>query len=995
MRAPDTPGSLGPADHGDALFMRLVAEARALVQDRQFASAAALLARAADGVAPPAGNDGSPDLLARDALPAVQAVRAVHRAIEAYARDLDPPASGRVLRDLMDHYARTPEGALRDPTPDEVGHATIVRARERYLDGRRFAYTAAERYAYLDFLVGFAGAAAATRRPELARRILEPALDVARRSAEADDDFAGEASLFLIFARVAAAAGASADAYLAAESVRRRSADAPGGAGWRAPARVALGMARLALGERDEGRRLLRAALAELPASDHLDARVDGLRGLYEADLDAFDAEGALACHDALAAVGEAAGTSRREVEARAAERADPEDAIRRYRELLDDPATRAPGGAVTPDTGWRLLLRLGRLALDRGYWQAAYELFDAYYRPLLDARERDHPSASALDELLADVELAARRPQFAVACLSRATVRDSRLASRQLGASTSRRRRVLLAGARRRADALVALAAEFTHDDPQAVGGAFAVVTQRKGLNTNIERQAARDVAERAARDPDVAALSGRLAAVRAAVTRLALQLTRDASGGDASGDVAPGDVARLDALAGEEEALDAELLFRAGGVAVQAAAEAPNPLSVSMCVPEGAVYVEYVRHQPPRWPGDAAARPARYAAFVIPSRTTDWRLVDLGEAEPVDDLVARFRAGVTGDLEAVRDAVLDPEDAHEGRGGIDDGPASVGTRLRERIFDPLVAMFGGRTRLVVSPDGPLWALPLECLPGDAGGDLIEQYCVSYVSSAWSASMLNAERVARPPSPAESPPCAVAVVIGAPDYDLGAAGPAGSAFRFTPLPGTRAEAEAVAAAFGVEPALDASATAARLREAHGPFAVHLATHGFALGASAAGGRLADAPLLRTGLAFAGANARPADGGDAGVLTADEVGSLDLRGTELVVLSACKTGLGEVDRGEGLASLARSFEAAGAERVVAGLWSVPDAETRDLMKAFYGRLTPERGVAVALHEAKLEMRRRHGDVRRWGAFVCIGQWGPIALRPSDPATPNT
>ncbi|HEY0780249.1 MAG TPA: CHAT domain-containing protein, partial [Gemmatirosa sp.] len=336
---------------------------------------------------------------------------------------------------------------------------------------------------------------------------------------------------------------------------------------------------------------------------------------------------------------------------------------------------------------------------------------------------------------------------------------------------------------------------------------------------------------------------------------------------------------------------------------------------------------------------------------------------------------------------------------------------PTAPGVRLRQRVFDPLVPLFDGRTRLIVAPDGSLWTLPLECLPTDLGEPLLAQYGISYVSSARSAAVMHADRAPEPRSPAHGPPRSSALVIGAPDYDLpraastaaastaaastaaastaASAALADSAFRFGPLPGTRDEACAVADVFGVEPTLGAAATTACVRGARDPLAVHFATHGFALDASAAGGRLAGAPLLRTGLALAGANARAMDGDDAGVLTADEVASLNLRATALVVLSACKTGLGEIEYGEGLASLARSFEAAGAACVIAGLWSVPDAETRDLMTAFYRRLTPECGVADALRQAKLELWRRHGDVRGWGAFVCTGAWGPVTLRPLD------
>src|SRR5262249_15531430 len=95
--------------------------------------------------------------------------------------------------------------------------------------------------------------------------------------------------------------------------------------------------------------------------------------------------------------------------------------------------------------------------------------------------------------------------------------------------------------------------------------------------------------------------------------------------------------------------------------------------------------------------------------------------------------------------------------------------------------------------------------------------------------------------------------------------------------------------------------------------------------------------------------------------------------------TELVVLSACDTGLGIENFANGVMGLARSFSLAGARTVVMSLWKVSDVETRELMVEFYRLLRASIGRADALREAKLRIRKRHHDPADWGAFICGGE----------------
>jgi len=210
----------------------------------------------------------------------------------------------------------------------------------------------------------------------------------------------------------------------------------------------------------------------------------------------------------------------------------------------------------------------------------------------------------------------------------------------------------------------------------------------------------------------------------------------------------------------------------------------------------------------------------------------------------------------------------------------------------------------------------------------------------------------------------------------------------------------------------GVQPWLGGAALEAPLKACKSPRILHLATHGFFLpdqkrdpnkergqqlsafgGASGAetsrmAGPGLENPLLRSGLALAGANtwcrggSLPPEAED-GILTAEDVSGLNLLDSDLVVLSACETGLGEVRTGEGVFGLRRAFVLAGTKGLVMSLWKVPDEETRMLMEDFYQRILkqqPGQSRAEALRAAQLAMKEKeeYRDPLYWGAFIYEG-----------------
>jgi CHAT domain-containing protein len=409
---------------------------------------------------------------------------------------------------------------------------------------------------------------------------------------------------------------------------------------------------------------------------------------------------------------------------------------------------------------------------------------------------------------------------------------------------------------------------------------------------------------------------------------------------------------------------------------------------------------------------------------AFVLRAGDPDdVRMIDLGEAEPIDRMIADFRAGVI-DTDGDRNMTLSPRPEVPSSAVIE----GIGTRLRAAVFDRLLPALGGHTRLLLAPDGDLARLPFEVLPTADGRRLIDDYQISYLSCGRDVLRFGAADIGQPGGP---------LIVADPDFDLEAeeglapgleiaTASTGrrsrdlardrSAYHFHRLPGTRVEGERVAAMLDVSPWLDATALEGRLKTAcRSPRILHLATHGFFLpdqkrdpnregqgfgfdfgafaGSNEGFGRLAgptmENPMLRSGLALAGANTwlkagtLPEEAED-GLLTAEDVTGLDLLATELVVLSACETGLGRVHVGEGVFGLRRAFVLAGAKTLVMSLWKVPDEPTCELMEDFYHRLLAGAGRAEALRQAQLALKAKYPEPFYWGAFICQGDPSPLS-----------
>lgn len=200
----------------------------------------------------------------------------------------------------------------------------------------------------------------------------------------------------------------------------------------------------------------------------------------------------------------------------------------------------------------------------------------------------------------------------------------------------------------------------------------------------------------------------------------------------------------------------------------------------------------------------------------------------------------------------------------------------------------------------------------------------------------------------------------------------------------FSDLEGTEKEVKEIAAtlkkyALETEVLTAEQANESALKKIRNPFILHLATHGFFIPPSDEQSQSVYLEaMLQSGIILASAN-HPAPDQEDGILTAYESMNLDLDSTQLVVLSACETGLGTIEAGEGVYGLQRTLKVAGAQTILMSLWKVDDLATQELMLLFYQKWLQSKSMRTAFRWAQQELRKKYLHPYYWGAFVMTGR----------------
>jgi CHAT domain-containing protein/Tfp pilus assembly protein PilF len=633
----------------------------------------------------------------------------------------------------------------------------------------------------------------------------------------------------------------------------------------------------------------------------------------------------------------------------------------------------------------------LADLCYGRGDYEGAEPLYHRALAIWEKALGPEHPNVSATLGNLAKLYAVSGKIAQAITFQSRANAINEHNLALNLATGSERQKLAYLALFSRETNFTLSFHSQVAPNDPQALTMAFTTLLRRKGRGLDAMTDAIATLRRHAL--PEDQALLDQLAEARSRLAALTLRESATAKPNTY--------LVRLRPLEKEVEKLEAKLSSRSAEFRIQT-----QPIEIEgiqAALPADGALVEFALYTPQDLRGRKIL-PPRYLAYVLPSQGQP-RWVDLGEVASIDLAVGNWRS-----------ALRDPN-----RGDV----KLLGRAADEKVMQPVRSLLqsgpADTRHLLIVPDGSLNLIPFAALVDEKNQYLVERYDISYLTSGRDLLRLQTSLPSRSAPLILANPAFGKAQIAATraaqesgnsetdDHKSVRIDPRQISFR--PLPGTRSEALALKDILpDASVLMREEATETALKKARAPRILHIATHGFFLSDQEAPPTKApglpgdfqsrnsdprlniwaahvENPLLRSGLAFAGAN-QDKGGDDDGVLTALEVEGLDLWGTKLIVLSACDTGVGEVKNGEGVQGLRRALVLAGSESQVMSLWTVLDEKAEDLILPYYRALRRGEGRSEALRRVQLRMLRSR-ELRHpfyWAAFIESGEWANLEGR---------
>lgn len=646
--------------------------------------------------------------------------------------------------------------------------------------------------------------------------------------------------------------------------------------------------------------------------------------------------------------------------------------------------------GEEHPDTA-NTLNNLADIYFSQGRYPEAEE----HYRAALSMRVRllgnNHPDVAFSLNNLATLLAATQRPLDALSCRIQASEIHDKLISNIFAFSSENDRLALIEKIRVKFDLFLSLVNSYLAHSPNAKQAVFNFVLKRKALT--LSALAAQNQALANARYRQLTEKFHQLSNLSSQIIHLTFTLPQ-------SGNFVAHQQ-NLTQLQAQYNILQKQLSAQVPEI--QLSQSPSNSHTVASTLPNNSVLIEFVRFdnfdfQAIRANRELQWQSARYIAFILPANQPDaLQMVDLGEASIINELIAQFRT-IASDSSIGTTTLGWDTDEEEIELPTKPYDRTIGIKLYQTLWRPIQTLVQNYHHLIIAPDSDLNLLPFQILPSNDTGTnfLIDKHTISYLTvgrdilkakvKSQKAKEIQNKKIFEYHKFIYTNPLLAfyfflftfSLIIADPDFDLPSVvnntcnqpnefGARLGKIHLEREIGTRLLGESIAKKLPeARIYTDTEALETRLTVNDCPRVMLIATHGLFIPDSeyqpSTHIKLTN-PMLRSALAFAGANTWLAGGNlpeyaGKGILFAQDIAGLNLWGNEITVLSACETARGDIKIGEGVFGLRRAFAVAGTKILIMSLWKVPDRATALLMERFFDNLESQMDYTQALRNAQ-------------------------------------
>ncbi len=653
------------------------------------------------------------------------------------------------------------------------------------------------------------------------------------------------------------------------------------------------------------------------------------------------------------------------------------------------------------------LIDNMGEMAREKGDYQKAYELFQKALDINIKILGENHPNISQSLNRVAMAQAAMDRYEDAYRNSIKAIKIEDRTIENVFSLASEKEKLAFLDSTYINTACLMSLIINNLSNDPEKLMEGMNLMLRRKGLVLDALSKERNFLLQ--SEDSQTRETYKKLRELSSMIASMTL------SGPDTQ---TPDEYRRkLDTLQKEWEKTDKELIKLSSLYASKKKKQNIECEEVAKGLPSHSVLIDYFMMGSFSFKESSLNKIIggySYYAFILPSSKDSPEgisnpiLVRLGEAAVIDRAIMEYRKEIVRAKKMWENGILD-EAEYERR------LSEKGKAVYELVVAPVLEKTGKAKTLFISPDGNLNLIPIGCLQDNSGKYLIEEYKITYLSSGREPANVDNLKSKTDEN----------IIIADPDYEAPDSLKESTGkvplikvnkttnreknsdedlHSWYSLPETGNEAESIKELLKDEKVtiyLGKSCSEETVKNIKSPRRLHIATHGFFLEDREVdlfpNGRYEipgednkikiayQNPLLRSGLVLAGANRQTENSLQDGILTALEISGMDLNGTDLVVLSACETGIGATRIGEGVYGLRRAFQLAGTKTVIMSLWSVPDKETGELMIDYYRSLMEGSSKSDALRNASIKMIHKRRSEKGaahpffWGAFISAGE----------------